>query len=137
MLVADLKAASSAAGAHARSQASAPASPDASAAHGKVVDQIKRDASKATAAFTADEEAFFQKEAQAAAAADTFADLDVGYRPPTFWQRLLGRKPAALSGGQRQRVAIGRAIVRQPEIFLTSKGLLRHPKARQIHFLRN
>ena len=31
---------------------------------------------------------------------------------------LLQRKPAALSGGQRQRVAIGRAIVRQPKVFL-------------------
>ena len=30
----------------------------------------------------------------------------------------LSRKPAALSGGQRQRVAIGRAIVRGPEVFL-------------------
>src|SRR6056297_1851866 len=30
----------------------------------------------------------------------------------------LKRKPAALSGGQRQRVAIGRAIVRGPEVFL-------------------
>ena len=31
---------------------------------------------------------------------------------------ILDRKPAALSGGQRQRVAIGRAIVRGPEVFL-------------------
>lgn len=30
---------------------------------------------------------------------------------------LLGRLPSALSGGQRQRVAIGRAIVRDPELF--------------------
>src|SRR3954470_8071143 len=29
----------------------------------------------------------------------------------------LGRKPAKLSGGQRQRVAMGRAIVRQPQVF--------------------
>ena len=38
-------------------------------------------------------------------------------------EHLLDRKPAQLSGGQRQRVAIGRAIVRQPQVFLFDEPL--------------
>ena len=43
-------------------------------------------------------------------------------------EALMDRRPAHLSGGQRQRVAMGRAIVRQPEVFLRTEIKKLHAK---------
>ncbi|ABM56725.1 ABC transporter ATP-binding protein [Verminephrobacter eiseniae] len=46
---------------------------------------------------------------------------------------LLDRLPRALSGGQRQRVAIGRAIVRKPDVFLFDEPLSNLDAALRVH----
>ncbi len=48
-------------------------------------------------------------------------------------QELLDRKPKALSGGQRQRVALGRAIVRQPSVFLFDEPLSNLDAELRVH----
>jgi multiple sugar transport system ATP-binding protein len=48
-------------------------------------------------------------------------------------ETLLERKPKQLSGGQRQRVAIGRAIVRQPGVFLFDEPLSNLDAALRVH----
>lgn len=48
-------------------------------------------------------------------------------------QELLERKPKALSGGQRQRVALGRAIVRQPSVFLFDEPLSNLDAELRVH----
>ena len=49
---------------------------------------------------------------------------------------LLGRKPSQLSNGQRQRVAIGRCLVRNPNVFLMDEPLA-HLDAKLRHFMRS
>lgn len=46
---------------------------------------------------------------------------------------LLDRKPAALSGGQRQRVALGRAVVRDPKVFLMEEPLSNLDAKLRVH----
>jgi multiple sugar transport system ATP-binding protein len=48
-------------------------------------------------------------------------------------ENMLERKPKALSGGQRQRVALGRAIVRQPKVFLMDEPLSNLDAKLRVH----
>jgi multiple sugar transport system ATP-binding protein len=56
---------------------------------------------------------------------DTAKSLDI--------EDLLHRKPKALSGGQRQRVALGRAIVRDPKVFLFDEPLSNLDAKLRVH----
>ena len=54
----------------------------------------------------------------------TVNDLTCNFDVSAPWlNRVLERKPRQLSGGQKQRVAIGRAIVREPQLFLFDEPL--------------
>jgi multiple sugar transport system ATP-binding protein len=53
----------------------------------------------------------------------TIAERVDGVAQALGLEQVLGRKPSQLSGGQRQRVALGRAMVRDPQVFLFDEPL--------------
>jgi ABC-type sugar transport system ATPase subunit len=57
------------------------------------------------------------------AAKETIAERVEAVAQPLGLDRVLERKPSQLSGGQRQRVALGRAMVRDPKVFLFDEPL--------------
>jgi hypothetical protein len=98
ILVADLAAAHDAVAAAVAKPSAPPAErPPADAASPSrelEVSEVRRDA----VAFSEDEEAFFRGAEKTAAVPrsfepETFDDLDEGYQPPKFWDRVFGRKP--------------------------------------------
>ncbi len=85
----------------AAAQHAQPADPKAAAkptASSPEVERVRADVQAASAAiaaaFSDDEEEFFRAGQESAAPpAESFSDLDDGYQPQSFWQRVLGKKP--------------------------------------------
>jgi multiple sugar transport system ATP-binding protein len=67
------------------------------------------------------------------ATAETIGKALDGVASTLGLQTLLQRMPRELSGGQRQRVAMGRAIVRQPKVFLFDEPLSNLDAALRVH----
>ena len=83
--------------------------------------------------FTAEENLTYGLRVQKTA----WADIDKRLKETTELLRLdrkeLRRKPSELSGGQRQRVALGKAIMRKPEVFLLDEPLSNLDQKLRIH----
>ncbi len=97
ILVGDLAAAQSAVSAVVATQAAAPPSPGiATPVQQRIIAEVRKDA---VTTFSDDEEAFFRAGADRTGKVpllpptDTFDDLDEGYQPVGFWDRLRGKKP--------------------------------------------